>query len=209
MGRESDSHPPSCSGAAPPGLCPALPRLCPAAPLGEGEVAFRAVLRLSSFPPPPPLFLPPLLKNIPPPLQPPFLMLLASLRGCRQAPPPGRQERCAPMVLGWVFFFYLRAPEDTRALSRVGEPPWGWQPCTNSLSGVDVPPSSPIPRWKCLMWSKHSWYLGNKTPARTSCRFTAFTAAAAALISPPNPFSGAGKMGGERVQELSGEIATC
>lgn len=148
LGRGNGTHPPSCSGAAPPGLCrpalrspgSALPRLCPAAPLGEGELAFRAVFRLST---------PLLLKNNPPPLQPPFLMLLASLRGCRQGPPAGRQERSTRVF----FFFFTSSPGH---LSRVGEP------CTNSLSGMYVPP---IPRWKCPVWSKHSWYLGNKTPA--------------------------------------------
>lgn len=147
FGKRKRNAPPRLqrSGAAralPPG--PELPRLCPAAPLGDGELAFRAVLRLSTPPHPPLLF-----KNNPPPLQPPFLMLLASLRGCRQAPPAGRQERSTRMV----FFFFTSSPGH---LSRVGEP------CTNSLSGMYVPP---VPRWKCPVWSKHSWYLGNKTPA--------------------------------------------
>lgn len=88
--------------AARPCAPPALPR----STTGGRRTCFPSSFKTFHPPSLPPL----LLKNNPPPLQPSFLMLLASLRGCRQAPPAGRQETCTRMVLVWVFFFFKSSP---------------------------------------------------------------------------------------------------
>lgn len=42
-------------------------------------------------------------------------------------------------------------------------------PGTAPIASWDV--RTPVPRWKCLVWSKHSWCLGNTTPAVTALDF--------------------------------------